>query len=85
MAIPILFLLLAFTAGLSIYLFVTLKLELVKQQRRFALLATKLELSEVRREAQNCAVPKEMRGPVELYYQGRRARLQATFLPVVYK
>ena len=85
MEVLILLLLLFASVLISLYLFYSLKHDLMLVERRSKLLATKVELSELRSKLHSVAAPKELRGPVELYYKGQKATVQATFLPKVYR
>lgn len=85
MAVTLLLLLLITSVLISIFLFATLKKEIWSLERRLNMAATKVELSDIRSRLHSVSVPKELQGPVELYYRGQKATVQATFLPKVYK
>ena len=85
MGLALLSILLVFTIILNLYLFTTLKLEIISIRKRVNLLATKSELSRVADKLRKEKVPKSLTGPVELHYNGQTALVKATFTPQVYR
>lgn len=85
MVVALLLLLLFASVLISIFLFYTLKQELISVERKMKLLATKVELSEVRSSMHSARVPRELQGSVDLYYRGHKATVDATFIPKVYR